>query len=686
VGSDATGALRVGIDVGGTFTDAVLVGADGRLRVAKVRTRPDDIAAGFVDGLERLCDGERAATEIAYLVHGTTIATNAVVQRRLARTGLIATAGFRDILVIGTQQRPRVYDLWTPHPRPVVDRADAHGVRGRVGAGGEELEPLAEDDVRAAAAALRERGVEAVAVALLFSFANPAHERRVGQILADELPGVPVSLSCDVAPELREYLRASTTALNAALLPLVGRYVRELGSRAAAAGVRVPVHLMQSSGGVTTAGSAAELPVALAASGPAAGVIGGARLAGLVGERDLLTFDMGGTTADVALVAGGRPQLRFSGDQGGHPVNLPQIDVLSIGSGGGSVARVDRFGALAVGPESAGAVPGPAAYGMGGEHATVTDAHVVLGTLDASRPLGSGAAELDGDRAADAVRRAVAEPLGVGVEHAAAAILLIANANMARALRLVSVARGHDPRRMALVAIGGAGPLHGCDIADELGMRAVIVPRHPGVAAALGLLVSDLRHDVRLTWVRPTAEIEPGELSTRLAELEREARAVLARAEHGGAADIGYDLDMRYRGQAYNLTIPLGAPPVTAATLADAEEAFHAAHRAAYDYTPAVTETEVVTLRLRATAPAPAIDWDADEVPVAAGAEDRERPVWVDGRPVSHRVLDRRALAAGARLAGPAVIEQSDATTLVRAGWSGAVAAAGTLVLSREDG
>jgi N-methylhydantoinase A len=684
VGAQASG-LQVGIDVGGTFTDAVLAGADGRARIAKVRTRPEDIAAGFADTLAELCaDAGVEPARVTYLVHGTTIATNAVVQRRFARTALITTAGFRDILEIGTQQRPRVYDLWAPHPRPIVDRADAIEVGGRIGAGGEELEPLAEDDVRAAARALRERGVAAVAVALMFSFANPAHERRIAEILSEEPPGLPVSLSSDVAPEFREYLRASTTALNAALLPLVGGYVRALAERAAAVGVSVPVHLMQSNGGVTTAESAAELPVALAASGPAAAVIGSARLAELVGEPDVLTFDMGGTTADVALVRGGLPQLRFTGEQGGHPVNIPQIDVLSIGAGGGSIARVDRFGSLTVGPESAGAVPGPAAYGLGGEDATVTDAHVVIGTLDASRRLGSGAAELDAERAFAAVRDRVADPLGLGVEEAATAVLRIANANMARALRLVSVARGHDPRRTALVAIGGAGPMHGCDIADELGIPRVVVPRHPGVAAALGLLLSDLRHDVRLSWIRPTAEVDPAELGARFAELESRARELLARAAHGTDADVAYDVDMRYRGQAYNLTVPAAPGPVTAETLTALEDAFHAAHRAAYDYTPSVTETEIVTLRVRAAAAAPAIDWQADE-PVAAGAEDRERPVWTGGGHVAYRVLDRRALAPGATVAGPLVIEQDDATTVLHAGWSGAVRAAGTLVLARDE-
>ncbi|AXI80588.1 hypothetical protein C7M71_027560 [Peterkaempfera bronchialis] len=349
---------RVGIDVGGTFTDAVLVDSDNRLHIGKVASTPSDISVGFVRGLDVLEERSGiAAGELTYLAHGTTVATNAIVQRRLARSGLITNDGFRDLLEIGTQQRAHIYDLWTPEQPAVISREHCHGVRGRIAPDGSELQPLSEDDVRAAAAALREAGAESVAVVLLFSFLNPAHERRVRRILAAELPGVPVTLSCEVAPEIREYLRASTTALNASLLPLVGSYLGRLAEVVAARGVAVPVHLMCSNGGLAAARAAAELPVALATSGPAAGVIGAARLGALAGESDLLTFDMGGTTADVAVVIDGRPEVRHSGVLNGHPVNLSQLDVLCVGAGGGSLARVDEFGALLVGPQSAGASP-----------------------------------------------------------------------------------------------------------------------------------------------------------------------------------------------------------------------------------------------------------------------------------------------------------------------------------------
>ncbi|MGZ4480848.1 MAG: hydantoinase/oxoprolinase family protein [Gaiellales bacterium] len=673
---------RIGIDVGGTFTDAVIV-SDGDVHIAKVRSTPERIEAGFMDALHELLERAGSAPDaVGYLAHGSTVATNAIVQRRLARTALVTNEGFRDVLAIGTQMRRAVYDLWTPEPEPIVPRDLCVAVGGRIDATGEVVEPLDEQSVRDAAALLRERDVEAVAVMLLFSFLNPAHELRVAEILAKELPGVAVSLSCRVVPEFREYVRASTTALNASLLPLLGAYIGAVSDEVAREGVQVPLYLMQTNGGVTPADRAQELPIGLAASGPAAGVIGGARLAGLVGEQEALTFDMGGTTADIGLVIDGLPQLRFSGEAAGMPINLPQIDVLCIGAGGGSIARVDDFGSLRVGPESAGAEPGPAAYGRGGQAATVTDAHVVLGTLGADSGL-AGGIPLDRDLARESVAAKVAGPLGMGVEEAALAILRIANANMANALRVMSIARGHDPRRFAVVAIGGAGPMHACALADELGIPRVVIPRYPGVAAALGLLATDVRHDLRQSWLRPTASVAPADLDAEFARLEGDAHALLETSSSASRRyDVSFELDMRYRGQAYNLTVPLAPRPVTPETIAEAERLFEEEHRRLYDYTPTVTETDIVTLRVRALARIPDIDWTASQRRAAPG-NGSERRIW-DGAWRTWRALRRDSLALGDAIAPETVVEQEDATVVVPAGWSGEVAAAGTLVLSRE--
>jgi N-methylhydantoinase A len=675
--------MRIGIDVGGSFTDAVLVDADGTVRIAKVPSTPARIEDGFMDGLRALLDAAgRGAGDIGYLAHGTTVATNAIVERTFARTALITNDGFADVLAIGTQMREHVYDLWTPEPPPIVPRERCLGVRGRIDAQGAEIEPLDEDGVRAAAARLREDGIEAVAVMTLFSFLNDAHERRIGAILADELPGVPVTLSSAVVPEFREYIRASTAAANAALLPRVGAYISAVEEAVADEGVTVPLHLMQSNGGVAPAGRARSLPIALAASGPAAGVIGGARLAALVGEPDVLTFDMGGTTADIGLVTDGEAQVRFDGDAAGTPINLPQIDVLCIGAGGGSIAHVDEVGALRVGPQSAGAAPGPAAYGRGGERATVTDAQVVVGVLGGDRRL-AGRLPLDRERALAAVQRDVGDPLGLSAEDAALAILRIANANMANAVRVMTVARGHDPRRLALVAIGGAGPMHGCALADEVGIPRVVVPRHPGVAAAMGLLATDIRHDLRRSWRAATAGVDPAALDAEMARLEEEAAALLGESASVSLGDeLAYELDMRYQGQAYNLSVPLAPRPATAATIADAEAAFAAEHERLYDYTPSVTETEIVTVRLRATARTEAVT--ASEASAGEAASAGARPAY-DGTWAEWPVHQRAALAEGARVDGPAIIEQDDTTTVVARGWAATVETGATLVLRRQE-
>ncbi len=671
---------RIGIDVGGSFTDAVMLDDAGGVRIAKVPSTPSRIEAGFLDALQDLLAAAGARTaDVAYLAHGTTVATNAVVTRSFARTALVTNDGFADVLAIGTQMRRNVYDLWTPEPEPLVPRERCHGVPGRIDAQGVEVEPLNEEAVRCAAARMRSDGTEAVAVMGLFSFLNAAHERRIGEILAEELPGLPVTLSSDVVPEFREYPRAATAAANAALMPLVGAYVGAVERELAEAGVSAPLHLMQSNGGVAPAERARDRPIALAASGPAAGVIGGARLARDAGETNAITFDMGGTTADIGIAPGGEPQIRFDGDAAGTPISIPQIDVLCIGAGGGSIASVDDFGALSVGPASAGADPGPAAYGRGGQRATVTDAHVVLGTLGADRRL-AGRLPLDRGLAEAAIRRDVAEPLGLGVEDAAVAVLRILNANMANAVRVMSVARGLDPRDFALVAIGGAGPMHGCQLADEVGIPRVVVPRFPGVAAAWGLLATDIRHDLRRTWRRPTAQVDPADLDAEMARLEAEARALLdgSRAVSLGD-DLAWELDMRYRGQAYNLTVPLGPRPATAEAVAAAERAFVAEHHHLYDYTPAVPETEIVTIRLRASARTAPAHAAAD--PQAPSETTRQRVY--DGAWADWPVVPRGALSTAAPLAGPAIIEQDDTTTVLHRGWTATALPDGALVLER---
>ncbi len=677
-------SVRVGIDVGGTFTDAVFVSEDGTFRIAKVRTSAPDIADGFLEGLETVVDrGGAELPSITYLAHGTTAATNAIVQARFDRTAFLTNIGFGDMLEIGTQRRRHIYDLWTPEPVPLVPRERCFEIPGRIGPEGQVIQELDEDAVRKVAAELREDGIESIAVTMLFSFVNPSQEQRIAEILQEELPDVPVSLSSEVAPEFREYLRANTTVLNASVRPLVGGYIGRLVDALADRDVDAPLHLMQSNGGVTTAEVAGRMPVVLAASGPAAAVIGAARIGRAVGEDDLMIFDMGGTTADVSLVLDGQPQLRFLGDHGGHEVNFPQVDILSVGAGGGSIASVDEFGSLSVGPQSAGSSPGPACYGTGGTLPTVTDAHAVLGVLSPEYLLG-GTVALDVEAARTAVETHVSGPLGISIEEGAASILRIANANMTNALRIVTVARGHDPRDFAIAPLGGAGPMHVCAIAEELGVNRVVLPRYPGVGAAYGLLLSDVRHDLRQGWLSPTEGADIAELTGVVETLRSKAARLLSGSGGLDQVELGFEADLRYSGQAYSLTVPFPVGEEGAEqALASAVVSFRELHERLYDYSPAVTTTEIVTVRLNAVSPVgPAALGDGGQEVASRPAGVRK--VWIDGRWHESQVVERQSLAEGDQLRGPAVIEQEDATTVIHPGWLGEVVAAGNLVLRKE--
>jgi N-methylhydantoinase A len=672
---------RVGIDIGGTFTDAVLVDEQGRITTSKVATTPENYAVGFANALRTaITAGGIRTGDLSYIAHGSTVATNALVERAVGRVGLITTAGFRDVLEIGTQQRAALYDLQTPKLAPLVPRDLRLEVRERIGPRGDILRPLEIVDVVDVARTFQREGVEAIAVCLLFSFANPAHECEIARILDEYLPGVPVSLSSRVTPEIREFPRTSTTVVNAALLPVVGGYLRALHDHLHSEGSDLTPYIMRSNGGVATSHSAAELPVSLIASGPAAGVAGAARIGLACGAPNLLTFDMGGTTADVSLVLDGEPQRRYRGSANGHPVNLAQIDVLSIGAGGGSIAAVDSFGALHVGPESAGSQPGPAGYGRGGEQATLTDAHIALGTMDTTRFLG-GRMPLDAAAARDAIQRHVATPLGVSLREAALAVIRVANATMAQGLRLVSIERGYDPRLLTLFAFGGAGPMHAAALAEQLGMSRVIVPRYPGVTSALGLLMSDFRHDVGRTWRYEIGEVDASQLSLLLSELETEGRAVLADAGfEESETEIAFEADMRYCGQAYELTVPLQAGAYIAELQEDAEASFRAAHERAYGHSSPTTGIEFTAIRLQATGkvqelPPPSI------VAVNQGVRQARTRAFTTGTQPRYEIFDRDEVEG--RVVGPALMVQEDATVIVPPTWTLAIDDQDVSVLER---
>jgi N-methylhydantoinase A len=684
-------SVRVAIDIGGTFTDATLIDeTTGRVSIAKVLSTPADPSEGFMHAVERaLGEGGVETGAVRLVVHATTVATNAIIEGQVARSGFVATAGFRDLLEIARQVRPTLYDTQFEKPPPLVPRDRAVEVRERLGPAGEVLTPLADDSVREAAAVLRSAGVESVAVCLLHSYVNPEHERRVGAILAEELPGVPVSLSAEVAPEFREYLRASTTVINAVIRPVVERYLARIEGRLAEAGIDAKLLVMQSSGGVFSSEAAARRPVFMVESGPAAGVIASAHLGGTIGRGEVLSFDMGGTTAKVGLIRDGRPTVTKDYNVGGHagagiggqalsgyPVRTPVVDLIEIGAGGGSIAWVDSGGLLRVGPRSSGADPGPVCYRRGGVEPTVTDANVVLGRLNPDYFLG-GEMGLDVEGARRAIEERCAKPLGLDVTAAANGIVEIANAAMVNALHLISVQRGYDPRDFALVGFGGAGPVHANAIAREAGMPTLVVPRSPGIFSATGLLTTDLKRDAATTMLRRLDELDPAELEREFARLEDAGGAELAREGlRGDDVEFVRQVDVRYVGQSYELTIGAGDGLL---------ERFHAEHERTYGFNAPGEPVEVVSLRLtsvgRIAKPPP--------VPIEATgrAEPKaRRPVYfaeADGY-VDCPIYDRYALPAGASFAGPAVVEEFDSTTVVHPGFSVRVDEPGNLIVERN--
>ena len=692
---------RLSVDIGGTFTDATLVHeASGEIRIAKVLTTPTDPSAGFVEAVQALVESPAGYAEVAQIVHATTIATNAIIERTVARTGFVTTDGFRDILEIARQMRPSLYDPQFEKPPALVARRLCVGVGERMDARGTVLAPLDEEAVYAAANFFRKEGVAAIAICLLHSYVDSSHEERVAEILETELPGVVISASCNVAREFREYYRASTTVINASLRPLVTDYLERIERRLAGSGMSANLSVMQSNGGVIPAKAARERPVHMVESGPAAGVLAAAYLGEALGHRNVISLDMGGTTAKTCLIEDATPRITkeyevgstasrgFGSSRGsGYPIRTPVIDLVEIGAGGGSIAWVDAGGALRVGPRSASADPGPVCYGRGGTEPTITDANLVLGRLSASNFLG-GRMELDVERAHNAIEQRCGRELGLGVIETAHGIIEIANAAMVNALRLVSVQRGYDPREFVLIAFGGAGPLHANRLATENGMRTIVIPTNPGVLSARGLLVSDLRHDYSLTQIGRLDAADGAAITAGYARLEAEAEHDLR--EDGVAASeavLGRGIEMRYLGQSFELSLAAPNGAIDAPALEALGRAFHAEHELAYGFSALGEPVEIVNLRLVATGTneKPELQRVAVEAD-ASGALTGTRPVYFgesDGF-VDCAVYDRYRLGAGAILKGPAVVEELDSTTVIHPGSFAGVDAFGNLVLESD--
>jgi N-methylhydantoinase A len=652
---------RLGVDVGGTFTDLVAL-SQGRLITAKVPSTPQDQSAGVMNSIET---SEIEPGAVDALAHGMTVATNALLERRGARTALVTTEGFRDVIEIARQNRPSLYDLSQDRPPPLVPRGLRFTVKERMGPQG-EISALDEESLEEVVSSIKEAEVEAAAVCLLFAFMHPDHERRIGEALREELPEVHVSLSSEVLPEFREYERFSTTTADAYLAPKLAAYLKNLAGKAEEAGVPSPL-IMQSSGGVVGIDDAIADAAGCLLSGPAGGVVGAAYVGGLGEYQNLLTFDMGGTSTDVATIIDGEAQTTTETVVAGLPIKLPMVDIHTVSAGGGSIAWADAGGALRVGPHSAGAEPGPAAYGQGGEEPTVTDANLFLGYLADEATLG-GEVVLQRELSEKALS-SLGEKLGLDAQEAALGIVRVANAEMVRALRVISVERGLDPREFALLAFGGAGGMHACALAEELGMETVLVPRAGGVLSALGLAISDLRHDYVSPYLVGLENVEKEEFEKKFEKMESSASEDLEDPEYDRRADL------RYRGQSFELT-------VEADSLEKLEERFHAAHEQRYGYRMDDESVELVNLRLISTVPVEKPELDEPEP--EGEAESGTREANFDGEWQEVAVLDRERMGKGSEVSGPAIVEFKESTCVVRPGWRGAVDGVGTLVLEKE--
>lgn len=696
---------RAGIDVGGTFTDLVLWDTEtGRLITHKVPSTPDDPARAVIGGLAEMCGKTGIEPhDVGMVLHGTTIATNIIIERSGARVGMITTRGFRDVLHIARKKRPLNFSSYQDVPwqaQPLVPRADRLPVSERVSTRtGAVLTELDEVAVRAAAAELRDRGVDAVAVCFLASFANPAHEERAAEIVREELPGAFVCASSAVVPLYREYERFNTTVVNSYVGPRTARYLQSLEQMLASHGVSRGLRVMTSSGGVVDAPTGRRLPVQLLMSGPAAGLIAGREIGTQAGYPSVITLDVGGTSTDVGVAPAGRLRMKHLLDTQirDQAVMVPMVDIETIGAGGGSIAAVTG-GILSVGPRSVGAIPGPACYSHGGTEATATDAAAVLGWLRPEAFFG-GNLTLDVTAARAAIAGRVAEPLDIGVEEAALGVHTVLANNMASSIRLLSERKGLDPRTFALVAIGGAGPLFGCEVAQLTGIERVIVPPHPGIGSAIGLLSTDVRYEHAATVWQRLSDLDADLLDAELGRLERQAAAQLA-ADEVPEADRFFELacDCRYVGQGYELRVPVPRPPVDGAWAAAVSAAFHGAHAETYGRRFDNQQVQIVNVRAAGIGRTlrPAGTGTGTTRPAAADAQAEqaqealltvtESVFRLDGKaqgcPTS--VYQRDLLHPGARITGPAVIEQPDTTTVVPPGFAGSVDTAGNLILVRE--
>ena len=676
---------EIGVDVGGTFTDVVCRRPGLAPAIVKVPTTRDDPSVGVLTSLDRLKkEFHVGAEDVVRFVHGTTVATNAVIERKGATVGMLTTEGFRDTLEIGRQIRRAVYSIILEPETPtfLAPRAYRKGVTERVAADGSILVPLHEDDVRRAAAELVDDGVAAIAICFLFSFLNPTHERRARAVVNELFPDLDVSISSEVDPAFREYERTVVTAFDAYIKPVVDGYLQRLTERLEREGVGAPLQIMQSRGGLFSASIARQRPVRLFLSGPAAGVVGARVVGQAAGIEDLITIDIGGTSCDISLIKAGQPMLRSEGVIDNFPVRVPMVDVNTFGAGGGSIAWLDEGGGLRVGPQSAGAEPGPACYGRGGGEATVTDASLVLGYINPDYFAG-GSVQLQPALARDVIARKVAAPLSLTVEQAALGIHRVLNTQISEGIRLVSVRQGLDPRDFALIALGGAGPLHATALASDLSISTIIVPQHPGVLSAAGLLAAQTEHELSTAFPRMMEGRAVSDIRETLGALDKRCAALMETERVASAdVDISYFADMCYVGQGYHLEIPLDL--ATADPIARLYEDFLEVHDRVFGHSTR-SPARIVNLRSVHRAGSPMAAVDAPAPPATGEARKGARSILLpeSDRATEAAIYERALLAEADEIDGPAIVEQHDTTTLIEPGWRGRMDGRGNLVVTR---
>jgi N-methylhydantoinase A/oxoprolinase/acetone carboxylase beta subunit len=678
--------FEIGVDIGGTFTDVVVAADDGTLSISKIpssRADPSSPMRTVVSNLSSQLD--IAPKAVRRLVHGTTVATNAVLERRGAKVGLLTTSGFEGVLEIGRQNRTQLYDLFVKPETPSFIAPGAYrcGVVESIDAFGAVQVPLDRRSLEESLKRLVDLGVDAIAICFLFSYANSVHEREAKAYVEASYPDLPVSISSELDPAFREYERTSVTAFDAYVKPILNRYLEDMERLLVDAGVSAPLQIMQSRGGINSAKLARSRPIRLFLSGPAAGVIGASELGLSIGQNSLITLDVGGTSSDIALISGGRPMIRSEGFVDGYRVRVPMVDVNAIGAGGGSIAWIDSGGGLRVGPRSAGAEPGPACYGRGGKDATVTDASLVLGYLTPEYFAG-GTLAIDRKLAHEAIFETIARPLGMSVEEAALGIHRVVTAQMAEGIRAVSVARGVDPRAYALVPFGGGGGLHATALADQLSMTSIVVPRYPGVLSAMGLLSAPIEHESNTSFFRRFDETEPAKVVQVLEQLRADcSERMAAETLPGAQIETSYSADVCYVGQSHYLEVPVAVDDLST-MIEGCSAAFRSLHEQIYGH---ATDAPMRFVNLRAVlrCPFPSLRQNAATAAQSKrAAETRAIRVAGAAERITVRVYQRDSLAVGEQIPGPAIVEQADTTTLIEPGWAGSVHPSGVLLLTRE--